>query len=54
MARCGMPDDTQRCPDCGATLHWNAATRSYLHVLRLGCPIFGATWKTGETVARPS
>lgn len=54
MAVCGMPEDTARCPDCGETLQYNAATRSYLHTLRLGCPAFGATWEHPETIARPA
>ena len=38
MARAGMPDDTTRFPECGETLHYNAATRCYHHVLAIVCP----------------
>lgn len=33
MAFSGLPEPTERCPKCGETLQYNAATRSYLHVL---------------------
>lgn len=51
MARCGMPEDTKRCPDCGETMVYSGDGH-YAHVLRLGCPAFGATWKHGETLGR--
>jgi hypothetical protein len=33
MAVCGTPEDHRRCPECKTMLRYNAATRSYLHVL---------------------
>ena len=53
MARCGFPEDTKTCPDCGETLRYMDSRSGYVHILRLGCPAFGATWKHGETIARP-
>lgn len=35
MAVCGMPEDHKTCPECGSTLYYCAATRSYLHQLQV-------------------
>lgn len=57
MARCGMPEDSTRCPDCNQVLRYNTAARGYLHVLQRGCKVASAegvaTLNRRVEVARP-
>ena len=48
MAFSGLPEPTERCPGCGETLQYNAATRSYLHVLGICRRLSYLRWRNAQ------